>query len=56
MGMSASGQIRPWRSIGVDGSLSLNSYRPGRMLVTEESDYEPPSYPRLQCSSSQEVG
>jgi len=35
--MSASGQIRPWGSIGVNGSLSLDSLRARWIAVTEES-------------------
>jgi hypothetical protein len=35
--MSAVGQIRPWCSIGGDGSLSPNSFRARGMLLTAES-------------------
>jgi hypothetical protein len=31
------GQIRPWCSIGVDGSSSPDSFRAGQMRVTVES-------------------
>jgi hypothetical protein len=35
--MPASGQIRPWCFIGMDGSLPLDSFRAGRMLLTAAS-------------------
>jgi hypothetical protein len=34
--MTAVGHIRPCCSTGVDSGLSPDSYRPGRMLMTEE--------------------
>jgi hypothetical protein len=34
--VTASGEIRPWRSTGMDGSLPLDSVRAGRMPTTEE--------------------
>jgi hypothetical protein len=34
--ISARGQIRPWCSISVEGSLSPDSFRAGRMRVTAE--------------------
>ena len=34
--MYAVGQIRPWGSIGKDGSLSPDSFRAWRMLLTAE--------------------
>src|SRR5258708_4357012 len=35
--MSPSGQIRPWYPIGMDGSLSPDSFRARRMVLTAES-------------------
>ena len=33
---SAMGHFRPWSAIDADGSLSLDSFRPGRMPATAE--------------------
>jgi len=38
--MYAVGQIRPWGSIGKDGSLSPDSFRAWRMLLTAELGQE----------------
>ena len=39
--MYAVGQIRPWGSIGKDGSLSPDSFRAWRMLLTAELGHNP---------------
>jgi hypothetical protein len=53
------GQIRPWCSIGVDGSLSPDSFRAQWIAVTEESGHEPTSRPLpgtdRQCSFIREL-
>jgi hypothetical protein len=38
------GQIRTWRSIAADGSLSLDSFRAGQVLMKAESgQFLPPA-------------
>jgi len=44
--MYAVGQIRPWGSIGKDGSLSPDSFRAWRMLLTAELGQQRPFAPR----------
>ncbi len=43
--MYAVGQIRPWGSIGKDGSLSPDSFRAWRMLLTAELGHKRSLYP-----------
>src|SRR5882672_5372727 len=45
--MYAVGQIRPWGSIGKDGSLSPDSFRAWRMLLTAELGQEETSAYRI---------
>ncbi len=54
--MSPSGQIRPWYPIGMDGSLSPDSFRAQRMVLTAESGQIRTCWPAHMRASSTRDG